>query len=209
MDKPRALELQAITRQRFAREKILVQTISLVAVLVSGIGIQSFAENSSNVTLGTANVNRTVKQDELGISGILMPGGRIQFANGVVIQAPVGDPAQPVILHVQTLPISSISIANSYGLEPVSIFEIGSAKSISSKKDTFSIALPIPQKYIGKPVYTFMLLPAGVQTDSSLDGDQWFLYEGDTSEDGSQISFYTDVLFNGMTVGIFVEKQNL
>jgi hypothetical protein len=208
MDEPRALELKAITRRRFTRAKIAAQTISLVAVLVSGIGIQLFAKNLSGLTSGTANTDRILKQDELSMSGILMPGGRIQFTNGVVIQAPVGDPAQPVVLHVQTLPISSIPIANSYDLEPVSIFGIDSEKSISSKNNTFSIALPIPQEHFGKPVYAFMLLPAGYQTDSDLGGDQWFLYEGDASEDGSKITIYTDVLFNGMTVGIFAEKGN-
>jgi hypothetical protein len=183
---------------------------ALVLNKTYSVVVSTFAKNSSgSAALSVPYVSKVVVKENTSTSGTLVPGGRVQFANGVVIQAPAGDPIQPVNVYAKTLPKNSIPIVNSYGLEPVSIFEIGSERPISSKDNTFSIALPIPQEYVGKPVYTFVLLPASYQTDSDLEGNQWFLYEGDISEDGSKVNFYTDVLFDGMTVGIFIEKSNL
>jgi hypothetical protein len=185
VNKRRPLELQAITRQRFAREKIAVQTICLVAVLVCGIGIQSLAENSSRLALAVPYVNQVVaqkKKNSSGTTGVLKPGGSWTSRDGVVISVKPGVISKAINVFAKPIRPAQFPLPMPEGVRPAGpAFLIGTTPKTVLIDGDFDLLIPAPPRVPGEDIRLYVFTPGPLvrlHQGVDFDGD-WYELTGD------------------------------
>jgi hypothetical protein len=140
---------------------------------VSTLAQNSTGSVASSVPYLSKVVVRSTVQKE---TKTIVPGGEIQFANGVVIRAPEGELRTSIQISVEQIPLSQLP-------EPVppdfeTIGPIYLIKASSSPSQTTNIYLefgfPYPSEFRGQNFFAASLVPRSAITDGdSSEGYEW------------------------------------
>ena len=186
-------------------------TIKPSSALVLGstysMTVSTFAKDSFGaVSLTKPYVKKFVVQQNSSDTKTLLPGGVVQFANGVIVRAPAGFPVNPVVVTSKNVDPSTLTTPIPEGLEPIAIFNISTPDPIIYTQNNFHFGLPIPSGYEGRKLYVLGIAPGEETLDSNSEGNQWVDVLEEENPDTLRRYVTSSGIFESDIYGIFVKK---